>query len=206
VDNDYLFTGRRLDADTGDYYYRARYYNSEFGQFGAVDRYAPDEMTYGYAGGNPVMMVDPLGLDARNDTSLNDLYVSKDGKKYHLAPGKTITGDVDALWIKTLHLPKHLDKKKQWAYKITDPYNAIVKSDGAGIGIELNHCGRDHLDLKNKSTINKILRCVIATFSTLSYFGQLRKGGWVEWKNFGWEDPHPPNNTNSPTQCPPQTP
>jgi RHS repeat-associated protein len=62
VDNDYLFTGRRLDSDTGDYYYRARYYNPEFGQFGATDRYAPDEMTYGYAGGNPVMYSDPWGL------------------------------------------------------------------------------------------------------------------------------------------------
>ena len=29
--------------------------------FCAVDRYVPDEMTFAYAGGNPVMMVDPLG-------------------------------------------------------------------------------------------------------------------------------------------------
>ena len=50
-----MFTGRRFNSDTGDYYYRARYYNSSFGRFGAVDRYVPDEMTFGYVGGNPVM-------------------------------------------------------------------------------------------------------------------------------------------------------
>jgi hypothetical protein len=31
------------------------------GMFGAVDRYAPGEMTYGYAGGNPIMFSDPRG-------------------------------------------------------------------------------------------------------------------------------------------------
>ena len=62
VENDYQFTGRRFESDTGDYYYRARYYLPQQGMFGAVDRYVPDEMTFAYAGGNPVMMVDPLGL------------------------------------------------------------------------------------------------------------------------------------------------
>ena len=61
ADNSYLYTGRRLEADTGDYYYRARYYLPQQGIFGAVDRYVPDEMTFAYAGGNPVMMVDPSG-------------------------------------------------------------------------------------------------------------------------------------------------
>jgi RHS repeat-associated protein len=80
VDNDYLFTGRSLDSDTGDYYYRARYYNSEFGQFGATDRYAPDEATYGYAGGNPVMMVDPWGTTTYVDEQSVVYFVDFDGQ------------------------------------------------------------------------------------------------------------------------------
>jgi hypothetical protein len=33
----------------------------DLGMFGAMDRYAPGEMTYGYVNGNPVMGRDPLG-------------------------------------------------------------------------------------------------------------------------------------------------
>ena len=33
VGNTYLFTGRRYNLDTGLYYYRTRYYNSEVGRF-----------------------------------------------------------------------------------------------------------------------------------------------------------------------------
>ena len=65
VENNYLYTGRRLEADTGDYYYRTRYYLPQQGMFGAVDQYVPDEMTYGYAAANPVMMVDPSGQSCR---------------------------------------------------------------------------------------------------------------------------------------------
>jgi RHS repeat-associated protein len=59
--NPYLFTGRRWSETTKDYYYRARNYMPDLGMFGAVDRYAPGEMTYGYVNGNPVMGRDPRG-------------------------------------------------------------------------------------------------------------------------------------------------
>ena len=62
VDNPYLFTGRRLDGGTGDYYYRARYYQPNVGRFTSVDPLAPNEMTYGYVYGNPTNFNDPSGL------------------------------------------------------------------------------------------------------------------------------------------------
>ncbi len=33
VGNPYVFTGRRFDTKTGNYYYRARYYSAEIGRF-----------------------------------------------------------------------------------------------------------------------------------------------------------------------------
>jgi RHS repeat-associated protein len=66
-DNQYQFTGRQNDG-TGLYYYRARYYNPNWGRFisedpiglaGGVDLYA-------YARGNPASFADPLGLDTYN--------------------------------------------------------------------------------------------------------------------------------------------
>jgi RHS repeat-associated protein len=67
--NPYLFTGRRWSETTKDYYYRARHYMPEVGLFGAVDRYAPGEMTYGYAGGNPIMFKDPRGEERNTESN-----------------------------------------------------------------------------------------------------------------------------------------
>jgi RHS repeat-associated protein len=37
ISNPYFFTGRRLDTETDNYYYRARYYNPEIGRFLSAD-------------------------------------------------------------------------------------------------------------------------------------------------------------------------
>jgi len=44
VGNPYMFTGRRLDDETGNYYYRARYYKPQIGRFLQTD-------PIGYIGG-----------------------------------------------------------------------------------------------------------------------------------------------------------
>ena len=64
-ENDYLYTGREYDWQTGIYYYRARYYNPELGRFlsrdpaGMVD--GPN--MYVYVKNEPVNKVDPWGKD-----------------------------------------------------------------------------------------------------------------------------------------------
>ncbi len=64
VSQPYAFTGREYDADTGLYYYRARYYDPKAGRFitrdpiglaGGINRYA-------YVENNPTNMWDPFGL------------------------------------------------------------------------------------------------------------------------------------------------
>ena len=62
VDNPYLFTGRRLDGGTGEYYYRRRFYNASSGQFLALDPFAPNELSFSYASSNPLTFIDPTGL------------------------------------------------------------------------------------------------------------------------------------------------
>jgi RHS repeat-associated protein len=64
----FTYTGREWDAESGLYYYRARYYSPEIGRFISADSH-PGVMSnpltiinkYVYAGNNPIMNVDPNG-------------------------------------------------------------------------------------------------------------------------------------------------
>ena len=67
VTNPFQYTGREFDSETGLYYYRARYYNSNTGRFLSED---PSGFNSGSAGANfydyaddePTNMTDPQGL------------------------------------------------------------------------------------------------------------------------------------------------
>jgi len=65
IGNPYGFTGRRLDTETDNYYYRMRYYNPEIGRFLQPDPpYAYTSMgLYHYCWNNPINWVDPIGAD-----------------------------------------------------------------------------------------------------------------------------------------------
>jgi len=60
----FRYTGRRLDAETGNYYYRARFYTPTLGQFIETDPvgYADSLNLYAYVGGDPVNATDPSGM------------------------------------------------------------------------------------------------------------------------------------------------
>ncbi len=68
VNNDFGFSGRRLDEETGLMYYRARYYSAEMGRFMSRDPlgYVDGLNMYAYVGNNPLNFVDPTGTVARN--------------------------------------------------------------------------------------------------------------------------------------------
>jgi RHS repeat-associated protein len=64
----YGYTGREKDADTGLYYYRARWYDSNLGRFISEDPIGfkgGDINIYNYAWNSPNNFTDPLGLDIR---------------------------------------------------------------------------------------------------------------------------------------------
>jgi RHS repeat-associated protein len=60
----HLFTGREFDQETGDYYYRARNYNSAIGRFQSEDPLgmAAGMNQYEYAQDEPNQFGDPLGM------------------------------------------------------------------------------------------------------------------------------------------------
>jgi RHS repeat-associated protein len=61
--NPWRYTGRYLDAETGLYYYRARYYSPRLGRFLETDPMGTkdDPNLYMYVGLDPLNSVDPMG-------------------------------------------------------------------------------------------------------------------------------------------------
>ena len=83
VGNPYFFTGRRLDFETGLYYYRARMYSPNLGRFMQTDPvgYSDGINWYAYCGNNPVSWIDPWGLCAKgSDEPLFVLRESYEGR------------------------------------------------------------------------------------------------------------------------------
>jgi RHS repeat-associated protein len=70
VGNPYLFTGRKLDEETGLYFYRARYYDAAKGRFLQRDPLDYDQglNLYEYASSSPKVNIDPTG-EIRADAS-----------------------------------------------------------------------------------------------------------------------------------------
>ena len=63
IENPFTYTGRRLDEETGLYYYRARHYSSELKRFTQRDPlgYVDGPNAFTYALGRPVVASDPHG-------------------------------------------------------------------------------------------------------------------------------------------------
>jgi RHS repeat-associated protein len=63
TNNPYTFTGRRLDSETGLYYYRNRFYHAQLGRFISRDpiEYAGGPNLYEYVASSPLTKTDPYG-------------------------------------------------------------------------------------------------------------------------------------------------
>ncbi len=82
--NPFMFTGRRLDAESGLYYFRRRQFDPEMGRFLQRDSIGIWKDTvnlgngYAYVGNNPVNRIDPLGRDVwvKSDSGHADIYIA----------------------------------------------------------------------------------------------------------------------------------
>jgi RHS repeat-associated protein len=66
IPSHFHFTGREFDQESGLYYYRARYYDSNTGRFLSEDPIFSGGLNiYLYGNNNPLNFIDPLGLDCK---------------------------------------------------------------------------------------------------------------------------------------------
>jgi len=88
--NPFRFTGREWDAESGLYYYRARYYDPQIGRFLSQDPLhlaTAGLHNYAYADNNPLRYVDPSGL------------LQRDWRRFWQAVGGIAVGGATALLI-----------------------------------------------------------------------------------------------------------
>jgi RHS repeat-associated protein len=173
------YTGREFDAETGLYYYRARYYDPQTGQFIGQDPLsfgAGDSNLYRYVGNNSVNSSDPFGLFRL--PSLRDLANMSDDafQMMHRLPirpsnflldraeeiaAANSPGGVEKVKEVTNHQPEvDLGDKagdemvEHYGGQLYDPATPIPQKIGAGVGLGF-------ASLWTTSTSN-------ATFDTLS--------------------------------------
>ena len=117
--NPYAYTSREYDAESGLYFYRARYYDATIGRFITADPigFRSGVNFYSYVGNNPVNWVDPMGLDYTSD-----LYECQ-GRCIKMCdgapcPDKCMTQCNNNCWTDEHYEPK---QKDYWAPPATKP-------------------------------------------------------------------------------------
>ena len=93
----YKYNGKELQ-ETGMYDYGARFYMPDIGRWGVIDplaeKYQPMS-TYNYGGNNPIMMIDPNGMEIVNGESENRKNLERDYKQRESIVKKLYGGNLN---------------------------------------------------------------------------------------------------------------
>ena len=99
--NEYRYTAREYDQDTGLYYYRARYYESATGRFlneDPIGFQGGEYNFYQFVRDNPITLIDPSGLapcDKADRKCLNSFIATVQ----HLFPGSTYDENANTMTV-----------------------------------------------------------------------------------------------------------
>ncbi|MGA1842502.1 MAG: RHS repeat-associated core domain-containing protein [bacterium] len=147
VGNPYLFTGRRLDGETGLYYYRARYYDCRKGRFLKRDPlgFADGMNLYEYTKGRPTTLLDAFGFlsdwgvasaifahwSAAND---NDPFIREGGEWGEWARSKPQIRESIRTMMRNFAIKKCTELKKR---KTSESGNYSDEEKGVNLGFEI---------------------------------------------------------------------
>lgn len=148
----YKFNGKELDADTGLYYYGARYYDPKVSVFLSVDPLTekyPNVNSYVYCFQNPINLIDPTGMAPVDDSI--DVVKNEDGT-YKVVGGKA-DGD------KNIYLVNNANDKERTGEVIGESlteYSFLDEKGNAIIGAIIDGSDTSGINFLNKEIINGI--------------------------------------------------
>jgi RHS repeat-associated protein len=116
-------TGKHYDADTGLFYFNARWYDAQTGRFNSANTpYQPlAEHPYAISQENPLLLIDETGLRVQNDSKIT-IWVKPeldDDFSVRLLPGEVYDGPQDGVFIPLEDTP---------VFKNVNDVDLIVKS------------------------------------------------------------------------------
>jgi RHS repeat-associated protein len=135
----YKFSGKERDLETGYGYFGARYYSSELGIWISTDPMAgkyPSSTPYAYCRNNPIMLVDPNGMD---DEFSQTKYVNQKGELLH----ETNDGLKDIVVIDN-------SKVKSFEKKLNELYQTDKLNDADANRQELHSMGTQLENVKDE--------------------------------------------------------
>jgi len=146
LDDSYAYTGHAWNADTQDYYARARWLSPSLGRFTSEDPVQAPNL-YAYADNEPLTWVDPTGEEAEEEALMFDLGA---------AEAETITGEVE---YGSTELSQAVQQARIAANDRAGNYAAAQLRDGRiVIGRSSRLAGHAEESIINEYGVNQILR------------------------------------------------
>jgi RHS repeat-associated protein len=165
----YGFTGRERDADTGLYYYRARWYDPQAGRFISEDPigFEGGVNWYEYVGNNPLSRVDPFGEDWQDDWLTNLANASA-------GFGDTISLGITRMIRRGMGIDSVVDPCSPWysAGEWGGLAHALAMGGGAGVRNAMT------MGLRNGGTRRRLLTGAQRFFRDPRRYDTVRKQYW----------------------------